>query len=429
MSTRPILPPLRRAACTTALAALVALVSACGDGVAQPAAKGPGGPGMAPPPEVTVLRLAPEKVTVFEEYVGQTDAVDTVEVRARITGLLERQVVPDGAAVRRGQLLFTLDREPFVAALQQARAQLAQAEANAANSRQVLERLRPLAKDQAVSLQDLDAAVARERVDAATVEVAKAQVRTAELNLSYTEITAPRDGVLSRALVRPGGVVSAATTLLATLYAVDPMYVNITVPEARVFAFQKRLAEQTGKGNVVPFELILPDGSTYAQPTRLAFVDPAVDARNGTLQVRLAVANPQRQLRPGFIMKVKVPAYEAAAAVRVPGRAVTEVLGRRSVYVVRDDGTFETRDLVAPRRAGQDWIVEQGFQPGEMVIVEGTAKIRPGLTQVKPMPPKPAGGPPGGAGGGAGGPPGGAGGPPGASKGGSLPADAATMKK
>lgn len=422
------MPPrtLRVALASVVLVASIVL-TACTDLNAQPAAP-KGGPGGPPPvPEVTVLRLVPEKVTVFEEYVGQTDAVDTVELRARVTGLLERQVVADGTPVRRGQLLFTLDREPFVAALAQVRAQLAQAEANAANSKQVLERLRPLAKDQAVSLQDLDAAVARERVDAAAIELARAQVRTAELNLSYTEISAPRDGVLGRALVRPGGVVTQAATLVALLYAIDPMYVNITIPEGRVFAFQKRLAEQTQKGGIVPFEVQLPDGSLYKQPVRLAYVDPAVDARNGTLQVRLALGNRDRQLRPGFIMKVKVPAYENAAAVRIPGRAVTEILGRRSVFVVKDDGSFETRDLMGAQRAGQDWIVEKGFAPGEMVIVEGTGRIRPGLTQVKPMPPKPAGGPPG-AGGPSGAPPSGIAGKGGDMKGAPPEAKAATKQ-
>jgi membrane fusion protein (multidrug efflux system) len=380
----------RTVALASMFAALSVVLTACSDGVAQPA------PGtQPPPPEVTVVRVQPEKVTVYEEYVGQTDAVDTVEIRSRITGLLERQVAPDGAFVRKGQPLFVLDKEPFVAVLQQVRAQLAQAEANAQNSKQVLERLRLLVKEQAATQQDLEAAIAKERVDSAAIEVARAVVRTNELNLSYTEIVAPRDGVLSRALVRPGGVVAQAATLLATLYAVDPMYVNFTVPEGRVFTFQKRLAQQTGRGGVVPYEIRLPDGSVLKQPSRLSYVDPGIDPKNGTLLVRLALANGDRSLRPGFLVTVRVPAYENAAAVRIPGRAVTEILGRRSVYVVKDDGSFETRDLVAAQRAGQDWLVEKGFEPGEQVIVEGTARVRPGMTKVKPMPPRPSGGAPG----------------------------------
>ena len=186
-----------------------------GDTHAQPA-PGKGGPGGPPPPEVAVAKLTTEKVTVFEEYVGQTDAADTVEIRSRITALLDRQVVADGQAVRKGQLLFVLDREAFAAVYAQVTAQLAQAEANHDNSKQVLERIRPLAKEQAVSQQDLDAAVAKERNDAALVEVMRAQQRTAQLNLSYTEIVAPRDGLMSRAQVRPGSMVTQGSTLLAT---------------------------------------------------------------------------------------------------------------------------------------------------------------------------------------------------------------------
>lgn len=394
--------PVRRsfattAACAVFLSSLFVLLPGCGEPNAQPASgKAPeaaskGGPPGAggPPPEVVVVKVAPEKVTVFEEYVGQADAADTVEVRSRVMALLDRQVVPDGASVKRGQLLFTLDRQAFAATLDQIKAQLAQAEANAANSKQVLERIRPLANDKIVSQQDLDTAVAKERADAAAVEVARAQVRTAELNLSYTQVFAPRDGLMGRSQVRPGSMVMQGTTLLATVYSTNPMYVNFTVPEGRVFEFQKKLTALSGakNANTLPFTLLLPDGTEYKQASRLSYVDPVVDARSGTLQVRLAVPNPDGQLKAGLYVKVKVPSYETDAAVRIPGRAVTEILGRRSVYVVQPDGKFEARELRDARRAGQDWIVEQGFTPGELVIIEGTARIRPGVTQVKPIAP------------------------------------------
>ena len=373
---------------------IVALVL-CGFANAQPA-PGKGTPGGPPPPEVAVAKLTNEKVTVFEEYVGQTDAAETVELRSRITAFLDRQVVADGQAVRKGQLLFVLDREAFAAAYAQVVAQLAQAEANYDNSKQVLERIRPLAKEQAVSQQDLDAAVAKERNDAALVEVMRAQRRTAELNLSYTEITAPRDGLMSRAQVRPGSMVTQGSTLLATLYSSDPMYVNFTIPEAKTFEFQKRLATMGKLGAALPLAVILPDGTPYKHAPRLSFVDPVVDSKSGTLQVRLAVANPARELKAGLYVRVKVPAYETDSAVRIPGRAVVELLGRRTVFVVQADGKLETRDIGEARRVGQDWIAEKGFAAGELVIVEGTGKIRPGITQVKIAAPKPpAGGPPG----------------------------------
>ncbi len=379
--------------------ALVALcaalcLSGCGDTSAQPApGKGPAGPGGGPPPpEVTVAKLATEKVTVYEEYVAQTDAADTVEIRSRITALLDRQVVADGQAVRKGQLLFVLDKEPLAASLAQVRAQRAQAEANHSNSRQVLERIVPLAKEQAVSQQDLDAAVAKERNDAAQVEVIRAQQRSAELNLSYTDVVAPRDGLMSRAQVRPGGMVMQGTSLLATLYSNDPMYVNFTVPESGAFAFQKRLVAMNKPGGTLPLSVILPDGTPYKHAPKLSFVDPVVDPKSGTLQVRLSVPNPSLELKAGLYVRVKVPTYENDSAVRIPGRAVVELLGRRTVYIVQSEGKLETRDIGAARRAGQDWIVEKGFTAGEMVIVEGTGKIRPGITQVNVASPKPAAG-------------------------------------
>ena len=171
-------------------------LSACG--------MGGGAPPAAPPAEVMVQRVQPVSVPVEEEYVAQTEAVDTVEIRARVGGILESQGFDDGAAVKRGQTLFVIDRQPFIAALAQARAALAQMQANWINSRQNLARLRPLLADQAISQQDLDAAVAKERADAASVEAARAQVKEAELNLGYTTLAAPRGGIMSKALVKPG---------------------------------------------------------------------------------------------------------------------------------------------------------------------------------------------------------------------------------
>jgi membrane fusion protein, multidrug efflux system len=377
--------------------ALAAVLIGSAGVIAQPApGKGAAAPGGGPPPpEVGVAKLTAEKVTVFEEYVGQTDAADTVEIRSRVMAILDRQVVADGEPVRKGQLLFVLDKEPFAATVAQVRAQLAQAEANHANSKQVLERIAPLAKEQAVSQQDLDAAIAKERSDAALADVIRAQLRSALLNLSYTEIIAPRDGLMSRAQVRPGGMVMQGTTLLATLYSNDPMYVNFTIPESRAFEFQKRLAAMNKLGGTLPLSVILPDGTPYKHAPRLSFVDPVVDSRSGTLQVRLSVPNPGRELRAGLYVRVKVPSYETDSAIRIPGRAVVELLGRRTVYIVQPDGKLETRDIRDARRTGQDWIIEKGFAAGEMVIVDGTGKIRPGITQVKIAAGKPPAGAPG----------------------------------
>lgn len=360
------------------LAAFVLALAACSGNSGPPPAP--------PPPEVGVIKAVAQPVTVYEEYVAQTEAVDTVEIRARVGGILERQAFVDGAKVKKGDLLFVIDTQPFVAALAQAKAALALAQANHVNSRQVLERIRPLLADKAISQQDLDAAVAREGVDAANTEAAKAQVKTAELNLDYATIRASRDGVISKALIKPGGLVNASTTLLTTLYSIDPIYVNFTISEQRMLDLQKRLAGglDAQKSKSLPYRLKLVDGSDYKFSGRLNFVDAAVDPKSGTLQVRLSVPNPGQSLRAGQFMRVVVPALENPDAMRVPQQAVQEMQGKRSVFVVDTDNKVEYREIVANTRLDNDWVVEGGLKPGETVIVEGINKVRPGMP-VKPV--------------------------------------------
>ena len=286
-----------------ALLLALSVLSACGE-------KGP--PPQPAPPEVSVIKVAPAPITVFEEYVGQTEAIDTVEIRARVGGILERQTYTDGATVKKDDLLFVIDRLPFATALEQAKANLAQAQASLENSKQNLARAEPLVSDQAISKQDYDAAFAKQRSDAASVQAMQALVHTAELNLAYASVRAPRDGVVSKALIRPGGLVNASTTLLTTLYSVDPIHVNFTVGEQKLIELKQQLGNPSGKptDNPAVFQLKLIDGSDYPQRGRLDFVDAAVDPKNGTLQIRIAVPNPDHALRPGQFVRVIVPARE-----------------------------------------------------------------------------------------------------------------------
>jgi membrane fusion protein (multidrug efflux system) len=347
------------------------LMAGCGNKTAPPA---------PPPPEVNVIKPVAQPVTVSEEYVGQTEAVDTVEIRARVSGILERQGFEDGARVKRGDLLFVIDPQPFNAALAQAKAALAQAQASHTNSKQNLERIRPLLADLAISQQDLDTAVAREATDAANVEAARAQVKTAELNLEYTTIHAPRDGVISKALIKPGGLVNASTTLLTTLYSVDPMYVNFTVSEQKLMQMQRQLKRNPGeeKGRLPPFRLKLADGTENKLSGTLNFVDAAVDPKSGTVQVRVQVANPERLLRAGQLVRVIFPSLEPLNAMLIPQQAVQELQGKRSVFVVDAESKAQYREIVANMREGNNWVVESGIAAGETVIVEGIQKVRPG---------------------------------------------------
>ncbi len=353
---------------------LVSLLAACSEGPegaqTQPA---------PPPVEVSVIKTTAAPVTVYEEYVAQTAAVDAVEIRSRVNGLIERQVFEDGARVKKGDVLFVIDQQPYITALAQAKAGLAQAQAAMVNSRQILQRIRPLVAEQAISKQDLDAAVARQAADVASVEAARANVKQAQLNLAYTTIEASRDGVMSRALINPGGLVTAAQTLLSTLYSIDPIYVNFTISEQKLLELNRRLERVPGedKSKAPPFKLILADGKEYKFPGKLNFVDAAFDQRSGTLQVRLAVPNPDRYLRPGLFARVVVAAYENADAIRIPQKAVQEVQGSRSVWVIGPDNKASSRQITTASRIDNDWVVEKGLKPGEMVVVEGMQKIQP----------------------------------------------------
>jgi membrane fusion protein, multidrug efflux system len=335
-----------------------------------------------PPPEVAVLRAQPRTVTLTEEYVGQAEAVETVEIRSRVQGLLERQAFRDGARVRRGELLFQIDRQPFEAALEQAKANLAQAEASAANSAQNLARVSRLIADNAVSQQDLDTAVARDRADRASVEAARAALHEAALNLGYAQITAPRDGVVTKAMVKPGSLVTVAQTLLTTLYSSDPIHVNFALGEQRMLELTRRArAKATGEDE---FRLRLVDGSEYPHPGHLDFVDAAVDPKNDTLQVRIVVQNPDGLLRPGQYVRVLVPSAPRPNAILVPQKAVQELQGLKTVFVIDGDNKAQARQITATQRLGTDWVLDSGLQPGEVVVVDGLQKVTPGAI-VKPV--------------------------------------------
>jgi membrane fusion protein (multidrug efflux system) len=341
-------------------------------------------PAQMPPPEVTVMKVTSSPVTVFEDYAAQTEAVESVEIRARVGGILERQAFRDGAAVKKGDLLLVIDQQQYISTLAQAKANLGQAQASYLNSKQNLARLQPLAKVNAISRQELDAAVAKERADAASVAAGTAQVQQAQLNFGYTTIRAPRDGIVSKALIKPGGLVNASTTLLTTLYSVDPIYVGFTVSEQKLGELQQQYNRRDMGDQIPSFRLKLIDGSDYKYGGKLNFIDAAVDPKNGTLPVRLVVPNPDGALRSGQFVRVVMPARQNPNAILVPQKAVQELQGKRSIFVVGKDNKAVYRDIVANTRVGNDWVVEQGVQPGELLVVEGQAKVRPGAV-VKPV--------------------------------------------
>jgi len=334
-----------------------------------------------PPPEVSVIEVRPGPVVVNNEYVAQTQAPDTIEIRAQVTGLLERQAFADGARVKKGDLLYVIDRRPFESQRAQAQASVAQAEANLANAQQNLARNGRLIAQKAVSQQDYDTAVAQERASTAVVESQKALLRNVELNLEFATIRAPRDGFMGSSQVSPGALIAAQQTLLGTLYSSDPMYVYFSISEDRLLQLQKaaKRPDQT-----TPFRIRLADGTDYKATGRLDFVDAAIDQKSGTLQVRVSVPNPDRLLRPGLFVRVFVPALDSPNAIRVPQQAVQELQGTKSVYVIGAGDKAEARQIVTSHLLGTDWVVASGLAAGDRVVVEGVGKIRPGAV-VKPV--------------------------------------------
>ena len=225
--------------------------------------------------------------------------------------------------------------------------------------------------------------MARERADAAAVEAGKAQVLQAQLNLDYTTIRAPRDGLISRAMIKPGGLVNASTTLLTTLYSVDPIYVGFTVSEQKLAELQRQYLSKTNAATP-GIRIKLADGSDYRHTGTLDFIDAAVDPRNGTLPVRLVLPNPDGELRSGQFVRALVPARHNPDTIMIPQKAVQELQGKRSVFVVDPDNKARYRDIVATTGYGSNWIVDQGIKPGELIIVDGISKVKPG-EPIKPI--------------------------------------------
>jgi len=302
-----------------------------------------------------------------------------VEIRPQVAGILLRQAALEGAPAKRGQMLFEIDPQPYVAALAQAQAGLAQAHAALAQAERDLARARPLTEQDAISQRELDATIAAHESAQSQVKAGEAAVKTAELNLGYTQVRSPIDGVMSRALVRLGGVVSAYTTLLTTVYQTDPMYANFSVGEQRLLQVQRELGRPLDQHNPSQrqFRILLADGSEYELPGSMNFVDAAVDLRTDTLAIRLTVPNPKQFLHAGQYIRVVVATRERPNALLLPQRAVQVLQDKNYVWIV-DHGTAQQRDVKMGQQQGNDWIVEEGLKPGDVVVVDGAQKLKPG---------------------------------------------------
>ncbi len=359
-----------------ALALSLLLIAACGSKeTAEDQKKS------LPPPAVLVAPVLQKTVPIYSEYVARTEARETVEIKARVGGYLEKILFKEGSKVKAGQLLFVIDQRPYKAALQDAKGQLAQAQAALVKAEKDVDRLRPLVAADAAPAQDLDKAEAEAQYSRAAVVKAKAAIDQAELNLNFTEIRAPITGIIGKQEVTKGNLVTKDQTLLTTLSSWDPMRVVFSLSETDYLKLTKLYPE--GRAGVPEnpreiFELIMADNSIYPHKGRLSFVDRALDLTTGTLNIYVSFPNPDILLRPGLFARVRVPLEEKPDALLVPQKAVQEMQGVQTVLVVGPENKVALRTVTLGPRYEDYFLVTEGVKAGDLIIVEGLQKAIPG---------------------------------------------------
>jgi membrane fusion protein (multidrug efflux system) len=350
-----------------------ALLAACGPS---------GGPQMghqASP--VSVITVAAADMPLEYEYVAQTAGSREVEIRARVTGILMKRNYTEGAMVKQGQSLFTLDLAPYQIAAAKAEADLASAEASLAQAQRQATRLKPLIEANAVSQKDYDDATSGAQVAAANVKVARAQLNQANLNLTYSHVESPITGLASRALKSEGALISGPDVLLTTVSQVDPIYVNFGIPDADQLKMRNDVlsgAVKLPRDGKLIVQVKLADGSTYPATGKLDFSDVRINPSTGMSDSRAELPNPDMALRPGMFVRVHVSGATRVGAIKVPQRAVLEGPNGKFVYVVGAGDKAEVRPIDAGEWTGDSWLVRSGLKPGDRVITEGLMKIGPG---------------------------------------------------
>jgi len=374
------LSPLHTSFGFVVLIAAALLLSACsGDKSAQPAAAAP----QAMP--VTVIEVAPTQAPLVVEAVAQAEGAREVEVRARVSGILEKWLFREGEPVKAGQMLFRIERAPFEIALAQAKARLAEAQAVEEQTAREAQRLTGLVAEKAISQKEFDDARSASAVARAAVKSAEAAVREAELNLSYTQVTAPVAGVTGRAQRSEGSLVNTGTdSLLTTIAQINPIWVRFSLSDNDLAGVPGGRAAVRSFREV---ELQLPDGSILPQRGRINFSASRIDPALGTLEMRAEFANADAVVLPGQFVRARVIAGERDNVFLVPQAAVTQTESGPVVMLANAEGKVEPRPVKLGQWQGKDWVVTGGLQAGDRVIVDNLIKLRPGA----PVAPRAAG--------------------------------------
>jgi membrane fusion protein (multidrug efflux system) len=338
-----------------------------------------------PPPEVRVITLMPTNVPIFEEWIGTLDGFVNAQIHAQVTGYLLAQNYREGSEVKKGDLLFQIDPRPFQAGLDQALAKLAQDKAQAGKTEQDVKRYTPLAQEQAISQEQLDDAVQANLAAEALVKADEAAVENAQLNLGFTKIMSPIDGLAGTALAQIGDLVGQSSSVLTTVSTINPIKVYFQVSEQSYLNFWRGLAGSGNGEDDFPLQLIFADGSVYPEKGKFFYADRQVNPNTGTLQIFGLFPNANFILRPGQYGRVRAQTQIKTNALIVPQRAVVQLQGSYQVTIVGETNTAHLQPVTVGEQVGADWIIDGGLKPGDRVVVEGTQKAKEGAV-VNPIP-------------------------------------------
>jgi membrane fusion protein, multidrug efflux system len=381
----------RRRATGLLLVALLTLLSApgCGKKGDQSAQAG------QHPVEVTAVTVTPKDTPVSFEFVAQTQSSRQVNIQARVSGFLEKRVYTEGSIVKEGQVLFMMDAKPFQVQVDAQAASLAKQQAALEVARSDYERTKPLAAQDALSQKDLDDATGQLHATEAQVEEAKARLESAQLNLSYCTISSPVAGITGAAVQQDGSYINPTNSLLTTVAALSPMWVNFSMSENQMQTYMNEVAKgniQRPKNDDYLVEVLLVDGSLFPHTGHITFTAPSYSAQTGTFLLRASVDNPDGVLKPNQFVRVRLKGAIRPNAITVPQRAIQEGAEGQFVWVVGQGDTAQRRPLVVGKWQGNDWFVSEGLHAGDQVIVDGALTLRAGApVSVKPMASEPAG--------------------------------------
>jgi len=359
------------------------LLAAVVAGAASQACKKEGPPAM-PPPVVEVAPVIQKDVPIYQDWIGTLDGFVNAQIRPQVEGYLLRQVYKEGSLVHAGETLFEIDPRTFQAAYDQAKGNLAQYQAMLANAKTTVARYTPLAAEKAISQQELDDAVTKERTAQANVEATQAALEKARLNLGWCKVVSPIDGVSGIAKAQVGDLINSQT-LMTTVSQVNPIKVYFNPSEMQYMAWVAkngpitRTIETGANLEEGSLELILADGSVFGHRGKPFLAGREVDVKTGTIQLAGVFPNPENLLRPGQYGKVRVATEVRKGALLIPQRAVSELQGVFQVAVVGPGNKVEVKAVQTGPRVGSLWVIEKGLAPGDKVIVEGAEKVRPGM--------------------------------------------------